>query len=294
MRIFGYLAALAATAIWAGNFVASRALAGQIPPVQFNFWRWVLAFLALLPFGLRHLSHDLDVARRNFRYFTIMAILGVTLMNTFIYQAGHTTGSLNMALLMQATPGIVILLGHFFYGQPLPMTRILGMCVATAGILVVLSRGNWARLANLHFQAGDIWALGCMICFALYSLLMTRRPANISALGFNIIVFGLGLLFALPMCIAEVSLVGAPEASWAVAVGVSYAGFGCSALAFWLWTVAIDRVGAPKSSIVYYLLPFFAAVMGFLVLGEQIAPAQMWGGAMILGGIFLATLRNCA
>ena len=47
----GYAAALAATVIWSGNFVVARAVADMIPPWQCNFWRWLVALLALLPFA---------------------------------------------------------------------------------------------------------------------------------------------------------------------------------------------------------------------------------------------------
>lgn len=285
----GYAAALAATAIWAGNFVAARALADQIPPIQFNFWRWVIAFLAILPFGLSSLREDLNRAGKNFGYLSIMAILGVTLMNAFIYKAGQTTESLNMALIMPATPIVIMVLARMVYNEPITALRLCGMLLASIGIIALISRGNLERLLNLQFQQGDIWTLGCMLCFALYSLFMRQRPADISPTGFNIIVFGLGILYSFPLLLAELWLVAWPSLTFEGAFGIGYAGIGCSALAFWLWTVAIDKTGPVKAGIIYYSLPFFAAVMGKIILDENVTFAQIWGGCLIIGGILLAT-----
>ena len=35
-------ALVAATLLWGGNFVAGKALAGDVPPVAISFWRWSL------------------------------------------------------------------------------------------------------------------------------------------------------------------------------------------------------------------------------------------------------------
>lgn len=283
-------AALLATVIWSGNFVAARALYDSIPPWQFNFWRWAVAFAALLPFALRRLPDDWPAVRRHWRYLSLMGILGVTLMNTFIYKAAQSTESLNMALLMPASPVVILLLARVFYGEAIPPRRLLGMLTVLAGALILISRGDWQRMAALRFNPGDVWTLGGMLCFAVYSLLMRRRPQDVSPLGFNVATFGLGLLYALPCTLLEAWLLPLPVVTPALLTGVLYAGLGCSALAFWLWTVGIDRIGPVRAGILYYSLPVFAGAGSVLVLQEQIVPAQIAGGLLIIGGICAATV----
>lgn len=291
----GYLAALVATMVWAGNFIAARALAWSIPPCQFNFWRWLIAFLAILPFALPHLKEELPVIKAHLRYLSIMAFLGVTLMNAFIYKAGQTAESLNMALLMLNTPIVILVLARIYYGERISPLRLFGMSLATCGIFVLLCRGELRRLLDLDINSGDLWTLGCMTCFALYSLLMRQRSHAISAAGFNFTVFGLGLLFALPMTLFELFLNPLPEWNWPVVTGILYSGLGCSALAFWLWTIGIDRIGPVRAAIIYYSLPLFAALMAWIVLDETVNAAQLIGGALILSGILISTLsRNNA
>lgn len=287
----GYLAALFATIIWAGNFIAARALAWAIPPFQFNFWRWVIAFVAILPFAIPHLKTDLAHCRRHFPYLTLMALLGVTLMNTFVYKAGQTTESLNMALIMPATPAIILILARIVYKEPISAMRMWGMVAAMIGILILISRGDWKTLWNLEVRSGDIWTLGCMLCFALYSLFMRQRPTSITSAGFNVIVFGLGIIYSLPMVAAEMWFDYVPQISASLITGLLYAGVGCSAIAFWLWTVGIDRIGPVAAGIIYYSLPLFAAIMAKVVLDEKVTGSQIFGGVMIIGGIALASVR---
>ena len=80
-----------------------------------------------------------------------------------------------------------------------------------------------------------------------------------------------------------------PELSPAVLAGILYTGVGCSFLSFWLWTLAVDRIGPVRAGMVYYSLPLFAAAGSFLVLGERVTEAQLMGGCLVIGGILVAT-----
>ena len=95
-RFLGYLAALSATMLWAGNFVVARGIAQEIPPVQLNFWRWLLALTCILPFAWPKLRADWPAMKRHWRYLAAMGLVGVSLLNAFVYKAGQTTESLNM------------------------------------------------------------------------------------------------------------------------------------------------------------------------------------------------------
>lgn len=287
----GYAAALMATVIWSGNFVVARAVAAMIPPWQCNFWRWLTALAILLPFAWKYLPADWPHIRAHWRYLTLQAILGVTLMNTLIYKAGQTTESLNMALLVPTAPVVILLLSRILYGEPISPRRLAGVLLVVAGVVILVSRGDWERLAALRLNSGDFWALGGALCFGLYSLFMRRRPSGISALGFNAALFALGLLCALPFTLAEALLLPLPRANMPVIVSVLYTGIGCSFLSFWLWTLAIDRIGPVRAGIVYYSLPVFAAAASVAVLGEAIVGAQILGGALVITGIMAATLR---
>lgn len=288
----GYGMALLATVIWSGNFVVARALADMIPPWQCNFWRWLTAFIVCLPFAWRDLRRDMPRLRRHWRYVALMSLLGVSLMNTFFYKAGQTTPSLNMALIAPTAPVIILLLSRLVYGEPITPRRLAGMGVVMLGIVVLVSRGDWQRLAALRFAGGDLWSLGGALSFGLYSLLMRSRPGGLSTLGFCAATFGLGSLFCLPAVLAEMQFL--PPVVWnsEVIVGVLYAGVGCSFVSFSLWTRAIACIGPVRAGIVYYSLPVYAALAAWRVLGERVAPAQIAGGLLIVGGIVTATLQT--
>lgn len=289
-RIGGYLAALAATVIWAGNFVVARGIAQAIPPVQLNFWRWVVALACMLPLALPRLRADWPIMRGNWRYLAFMAFFGVSALNTLIYKAGQTTESLNMALLVPTAPIMIIVLSRILHGEPITPRRLAGVAVVLAGVLTLVARGDWGQVAAVRFAPGDLWALAGAASFALYSLYIRKRPAGISVEGFNAAMFALGLVIMLPALAWEKAALPPPVWSAAVIAGVLYAGVGCSFAAYLLWTRSIAAIGPVPAGIVYYSLPLFAAVESTILLGERIAWHHVAGGGLIVAGIVIATV----
>lgn len=179
----GYGSALLATIIWSGNFVVARALATLIPPWQCNFWRWLVALAVLLPFAWRHLKRDWPGIRRHWLYLSLMAVLGVTLMNTLIYKAGQTTESLNMALLVPTAPIVILLFSRIIYGEPITPRRLAGMLVVLAGVIILVSRGDWQRLAGAAHQQRRLLGPGRRALLRALLAVMRQRSGDVSAPG---------------------------------------------------------------------------------------------------------------
>lgn len=291
-KSLGYLAALGATVIWSGNFVVARAIAEDIPPIQLNFWRWVVALLCMLPIALPHLKREWPEIRKHIGYLSFMALMGISLLNTLIYKGGQSTESLNMALLVPTVPIMIVILSRIVYGEAITRRRLLGIIIVILGVLTIVSRGDLQRLATVHFAAGDFWALGGAACFAVYSLFMRQRPVNISLWAFNAVTFALGLLFTVPALIWEMCVLPLPVLSSGVGIGILYSGVGCSFVAYMLWAKAISIIGPVKAGFVYYTLPLFAAVSATLVLGEVVSMAHILGGVCIIAGILVATVQK--
>ncbi|MBR6975782.1 MAG: DMT family transporter [Ottowia sp.] len=288
-RAWGYAAALLATAIWSGNVIVARGVAGHIPPMQLNFWRWVVALACILPFALRVLRQDMRAMRGHWGYMTLVALFGVTLMNTLIYKAGQTTTSLNMGLIMPAAPVVIILLARVMHGERITARRMAGVIMVLAGIVFLLTRGSLDNLLAVRFTSGDLWVLGGMAAFALYSLLVRHLPPGVGALGFNTLMFAWGLVLSLPILAWEMWAYPAPQWTAAVWGSVLYTSLGCSCAAYMLWTWAVTSIGPVNAGLVYYSFPLFVAVEGVVLLGERVTVAHALGGGLIVVGIVLAT-----
>ncbi|MEO5948672.1 MAG: DMT family transporter, partial [Chitinophagaceae bacterium] len=95
--LVGAAFAILATLIWSGNFIIARGSKNHIPPITLAFYRWFCATIILLPFTWHLFIKEIAILKKHFWYFLLTAVSGVTLFNTFVYIAGHTTEAINMA-----------------------------------------------------------------------------------------------------------------------------------------------------------------------------------------------------
>jgi drug/metabolite transporter (DMT)-like permease len=242
-RRLGYGLAAAATMIWAGNYVIARGIHERIPPVTLASWRWALAVVFLLPFALRELLSQWQLVRRHWRYLSFAALLGVTMLNTFVYIAGHTTQAIKLSLITTSAPVLTILLASFLNQERVTLTKGTGISLAAAGVAILMFTRSPATSVNLSFSWADLWVVMAAIAFAGYTILVERKPPEMGTRTFLLSIFTLGWIFLTPFYIWE-RLALEPWVFDPVVVGsLLYLALGASLVAFVAWNSAVALVG---------------------------------------------------
>ncbi|MGW2231241.1 DMT family transporter [Streptomyces formicae] len=277
------LAALA-TVVWSGSFVTSRALHDTVPPVQHAFWRWIIAIAAVAPFAVRETWRQRALLRRHVRFLLLASLLGVTVYNTLVNQAGMTTTAGNMGMIMAASP-VLMAVYERLGGTRLGARRVTGMVVACGGVLLLVSKGS----LDMDFAVGDLWVIAGAFSFGSYSALLKRRPAEIGGLPFLFSTFVLGALMLLPVFVASYAIQGGFAPTAGTVPPLLYVGVVSSAVAFFAWNKAISIIGAARAGVVYYLQPVCVALLSFALLGEAMGWLQVLCMGLILGGVVLGS-----
>jgi drug/metabolite transporter (DMT)-like permease len=288
-RATAFLVLAAANLMWAGNWVLGRAVREDFGPVALNFWRWVIAVLVLAPFALPKLAGKGDALRKHAGILLLLALVGVSLFQSFVYLGLRTTTAVNAVLLNSSGPLFILLCAWVMDGERARWRQVGGMLLSLAGILVILARGEPASLADFRFHAGDAWILLALLLWGVYSVLLKRRPA---AFG------GTELLFL--MSLAGVAILGPAYAvemqflppKWPGAAGAAsalYIGVFASVLAFICWNKGVATVGPNAAGFTLHLLPAFGTVLAILFLGESFQLFHAVGIATILAGVVVAT-----
>lgn len=290
--LWGYLFAIGATAIWSGNFIIARGLSESISPISLAFWRWVVAVVVFLPFAVKPLIAEWEILKRNLPYLSITALLGVTTFNTLIYLAGQTTTAINLSLISITFPIFIIILSRFFYGEAITVNKGIGILLVAAGVILLITEGAPSILLNLTFAIGDVWMLMAAIIFAIYSLLLKRRPEKLSIWTLQLSTFILGLIFLLPFYIWDSATVSPLEFDTKTVFAIFYVGIFASLSAFVLWNKAIVAVGPTKAGMVYYTLPLFSGTLAYLFLKEDIGMLHFYCALLIISGILTANYES--
>ncbi|HXT08768.1 MAG TPA: DMT family transporter [Roseiarcus sp.] len=279
---------LAATSlIWAGNSVVGKLAVGEIPPMMLTFLRWGIAF-APICFAARHvIVKDFKVLRQHWLYILLLGALGYTAFNSLFYLSAHYTGALNMSLIQACIPALVLIGAAFGFGARPTATQSFGAMLTMAGVAVIASQGQLARLAALSFNVGDVMLLAACVLYSYYALALRYRPA-VSSISFLAGVALAAFVTSIPAFLWEASRTGFILPSlkgWAV---VLYASLGVAFLSQLFFIRGVQLIGPSRAGVFVNLVPVFGAFMAVALLGEPLSAYHLVALALVIGGIVLA------
>ena len=281
--------------LWAGNAVVGRLVHELVPPITLNFLRWALAFVILLPLA-GWLLRPGSSLWPHWKRFAVLGLLGVGCYNALQYLALKTSTPLNVTLVASSVPVWMLAIGALCFGQRISRRQVLGALLSIAGVLLVLSRGQWALLAQIRLVPGDVYVLLATLAWAFYSWMLSqpKDPPDIrhdwAAFLMAQMVFGLGwsgLFAAGEWALTDARIVW----GWPLAAALLYVAVGPAILAYRCWGVGVQRVGPNIAGFFSNLTPLFAALMSAAFLGEW---PQLYHGiafVLIVGGIVVSSRR---
>ncbi len=199
-----YLLLSLTSLFWAGNIVLGRYVAGHVPPMTLSCVRWIGAFFILLPFAWPHLKRDWPALRAHLPLMLVLSATGFAINNALSYWALQYTQALNALLIQSSGPLFVALWSLLLFGVRLTWAQLAGIAISLAGVLTIIQRGDFAALASIQFNKGDVMVAGALLAFGLYSALMLRRPKT-HQLSLICFTTGCGALLLLPFSIWEFS-----------------------------------------------------------------------------------------
>lgn len=287
-----YLLLVLVTLFWAGNSVVARYIRLEMPPISLSFWRWAVAGALLLPFVWRDMRRDWPLVKANQGTVALLALLGVTNYNTFLYLALQTTTASNALLLVSTMPLVIILLSRLILGSSIQLRQSLGITASMAGVAVIVAHGELKRLLELNLSSGDLWVLAAVFSWGVYSVLLKRRPVGLdgmSLLGYTVVI---GTMFILPLYLWELGTGRTVNLNLLTLSSVFYVALFPSLLAYLFWNHAVEEVGPNRAGQFVHLVPVFGTLMSVFLLGERLHGYHYAGISLVAVGIVLATVGN--
>ncbi|AKP88289.1 S-adenosylmethionine/S-adenosylhomocysteine transporter [Achromobacter ruhlandii] len=285
---------LAAPALFASNMVAARwAHDAALPPVFLAFGRWLIAFLILLPLAAPALLRHRQALWRGLPTLLPLAVLGMGVAVAPQYIGAQSTSATNIALIFSCSPILVALLEAVIWRKPLSPLRAAGLALALGGVLVVLTRGDAWALARLAFGQGDLWVLLAATGWALYTVLQKRLAQPAVPDGARLAAMMLGGAIALAPFAGIEAATGAtpPWSDPRLAAVLLFLAVVPSLGAYYVYGRLISRAGPATAGLSMFLVPVYAALLAWPLLGEAPQLFHAYGFVMILLGVKLASSR---
>lgn len=285
-----YLLLALSVLFWSGNTIVARLLYDEISAIALSTGRWWLATIILLPFTWRHLKKDFTKLVRHWPIITLLSFLGISLFNTLLYHAAHTTTSTNLALIQTTMPAMIVLLASLLYNERTGILALTGVTLSMLGAILVVTRGDWQVLSSMAFTAGDLWMLLASLVYALYSVLLRKRP-DINSLSFLGATFIIGSILLLPLLLWDVIQNPLPALNRLITGSFIYVAIFPSILAYLFWNKGVQMIGASMAGFFICLMPIFTAVLAAVFLDERLLWFHIVGLLMIITGFVLFQRR---
>ena len=283
---------LALTAIfWAGHWIVARAVHLEVTPVSLAFWRWITAIAVLLPLTGRQLARDWPVVRSNWKFIALFSLTGNALYNTVGYYGIRETTATNALLIQSVTPALIPLFALLLFGERIGLRTAFGVAVSFCGVLAIVSRLDFHLLATLQVNHGDLFLLGSVSLWALYTVCLRFKPPALSHLSFLLACSLFGMVPMIPLYAADLASGGHISLGWGPVLTVLYLGIFPSVACFVMWGKGVQAIGPGAAGAYLYLIPPFGLLMAIGFLGEHLHLYHVFGMVLIFSGVWLAARR---
>jgi len=279
----GLLLFAAMCVIWGIPYLLIRVAVGEISPAMLVFLRTGLAALILMPIALTR--GGLGVIGKRWLALVAFAAVEVAAPWYFLSSAEQHITSALAGLLISAVPlvSLVIALG-IGNRQQMGLVNVSGLLLGLAGVAFIVGFDLRASNATALVEMAIV-----VVGYALGPAILARYLTGIPAVTVN------GVALAL-CCIAyaPVALLRWPHAipSPPVIGAVAVLAVVCTALAFLLFFALIAEVGPVRATVITYINPAVAGILGVAVLHENLTLGMGLGFGLVLAGSTLATRRR--
>ena len=278
---------------WAGSSVVGRHVAGEIPPLALNFWRWLFAFLIVLTWTSGELWRRRQLVLQKWKYISFLALSSAIGFGALHYVALQYTTAINGALFQGLMSICILITALIILGDRFGVREGIGVVLGFTGVAVIVTRGDVNVLFGLTFNIGDIILFLATMSYSVYAVFLRRAPAELSSSALMAGMFGFAALYMLPLWLVELYVFDRSVQLNLTAVwSIGFMTLGPSVLAQIFWAYSVSKVGPGTAGYFIYLAPVFGVVLATSLLGEQFYMFHAAGIVLIFTGIWLATRKQ--
>lgn len=285
------LGILFAVTAWGGSFIATKIAIQYVSPITVVWLRFAIGVIILgIAVSLRRQIFLPEL--KSLLYFALVGLIGITFHQWLQSNGLVTSQAGTTAWIVATTPVFMAILGWLFLREKLLVYQILGIILATFGVILVVSKGEFNSMLSGDFgEPGDILILLSALNWAVFSILSRWGLQRYSAAGMMFYVMFFGWIFTTIFFVSSSGYEQIPQLTWQGWLAILYLGVACSGLAYIFWFDALQVIPASQVGSFLYIEPLVAMVIAWFLLQEQVLFVSILGGFAIIMGVWLVNRR---
>ncbi|MGH2593916.1 MAG: DMT family transporter [Anaerolineae bacterium] len=280
------LAVLALSSIWGSSYLFIAIGAESLPPITLVAIRLLIG-AAALQIALRLRGIPLPSAPRTLAALAFMGLTNNIIPFTLITWA-ETPGPQQInsglaAVLTAAAPIFTVIIAHFtLKDERFTALKVSGVLLGFTGVVVLMSL-KLTGFDGDQSLLGALGVVGAAVSYAVAIIFARRVLSKVPpmVIGAMQMTWGTFLLMPLALLVERPSLTGVTAQAW---FAVAWLGVLGSGIAYILFFGLVQSIGATRTTIVAYLMPIVAVILGAIFNNESIHWTLIAGMVLIIGG----------
>ncbi|MDR9404971.1 MAG: DMT family transporter [Halothece sp. Uz-M2-17] len=273
--------------IWGGTFIAGRIVGESVGAFSAALTRFTIASICLLVVTQRWEGKLPPLKRKQWLPVLMLGLSGVFFYNVFFFLGLQTVTASRAALIVALNPIAIALASAVVFQDRLSPLKLFGITLSLMGATIVISDGNPTLLLSQGLQLGDLFLIGCLFSWAIYTIIGKKVMSELSPVVSVTYACIIGAMLLLPFGLWEGYqrdwFLPSPQACFALA----YLGVFGSALGFCWYYIGIQKIGASQAAIFINFVPIAATILGALILSEPVTSTLVTGGGLVITGVIV-------
>ena len=291
-----HLLMLLVAIIWGLSWAIGRMLTLELPPMTGAWLRYILTMIIFYLWFVIMAINGKKVRwfpnnKKTMKSLILIGFTGVLCYQFFFMHGMFYTAAGDASLIITFNPIFTVILAAPLLGQPISKKMFLGLFCGVLGVGIVT---GWSPNTQIRFEDrifGDLLILFASLSWATTTN-MTKRlmqgkdgENNYSSLEIVVWYSLIGTIMITPFMIYETWNYGIPKPSEEGWIAILYLGGFSTVLAYYWFTIGIEKLGATAASSYIFLVPVFGILGGWWLLDEQLGYTMIIGFLMILIGV---------
>jgi drug/metabolite transporter (DMT)-like permease len=268
----------------------------ELPPMTGAWLRYILTMIIFyLWFGIMAINGKkvrwFPNNKKTMKSLILIGFTGVLCYQFFFMHGMFYTAAGDASLIITFNPIFTVILAAPLLGQPISKKMFLGLFCGVLGVGIVT---GWSPNTQIRFEDrifGDLLILFASLSWATTTN-MTKRlmegkdgENNYSSLEIVVWYSLIGTIMITPFMIYDTWNYGIPKPSEEGWIAILYLGGLSTVIAYYWFTIGIEKLGATAASSYIFLVPVFGILGGWWLLDEQLGYTMIIGFVMILIGV---------
>ncbi len=276
-----YVSLILAILFWSSSFIAAKIAYASFSPLLVCMLRLAIASVSMSMIGI--FRKRKRPAKNDLKYIVLSAVAGITVYYAVENIGLSLTTAANASLIGASYPVMTVLVGMAVYRMRISKRTMLGIVMAIVGVYILTAKstdtveGAWR---------GDVLLILDGFLWGFYNFLTQSISDQCDTFTVSWYQMMTGALFFIPLLFLQKPIV--QDISIASIVAILYLSVGCTVVATVLYNYGLRGVSAKTAVVLMNLMPVFGLFFSATILHETVLLKQIFGGAIVLLGVFFS------